>query len=253
MHRNGQESPVFEGYQSLVLSLGLLRPSSSSLHTSPHCMRLPGLTYRARERKPPRSAQASSWPGAGRAGWGRGSEGSSSLDLTPSLCYLISFLQRHYKVSHDAHFRDESTEAQKCAKVSQLDLNMSSPPVWAPLACRMDMEHEGKKPHLGPLCWTWHRSQGEHWIIRRRRGTGINSSSSRKGLKHPGLEWPAWQDTAPREKTGWVIGSGQGPITPILGGREALQRALFSFRSNAIPAQTPRKSSARETVLSRSN
>lgn len=45
------------------------------------------------------------------------------------------------------------------------------------------------------------------------------------------------------EKTGWVLGSGQGPITPILGGREALQRTLFSFRSNAIPAQTPRKSS----------
>lgn len=159
-------------------------------------------------------------------------------------------MQQHYKVSHDTHFRDESTEAQKRAKVSQLDLNMSSPPVWAPLACRVNMRHEGRKPHFGQLCWTWHRSQGEHWITRRRRGTGIYSSSSRKGLKLPGLEWPVWQDTAPGEKTGWVLGSGQGPITPILGGREALQRALFSFRSNAIPAQTPRKSSARETVVS---
>ena len=219
----------------------------------PNVWGLPGLIYRARERKTPRSAQASSWPGAGRAGWGRGSEGSSSLDLRPSPCYLISFLQQHYKVSHDTHFRDESTEAQKRAKVSQQDLNMSSPAVWAPLACRVNMRHEGRKPHFGQLCWTWHRSQGEHWITRRRRDTSINSSSSRKGLKLPGLEWPVWQDTAPGEKTGWVLGSGQGPITPILGGREALQRALFSFRSNAIPAQTPRKSSARETVVSRSN
>ena len=101
VHRNGQEGPVFEGYQSLVLSLGLLRPSSSSPHTSTKCMGLPGLIYRARERKPPRSAQASSWPGAG------GQKGAASV------CYLISFLQRHYKVSHNAHLRDESTEAQK--------------------------------------------------------------------------------------------------------------------------------------------
>ena len=109
VHRNGQETPVSEGDQFLVLSLGLLRPSSSSPHTSTTCRGLPGLIYRARERKTPRSAQASAWPGTGWAWWGQGSEGSGSLYLE---CYLVSFLQRHYKVSHNAHFRDE-TEAQK--------------------------------------------------------------------------------------------------------------------------------------------
>ena len=112
---------------------------------------------------------------------------------------------------------------------------MSSPKVWAPLACRMNMQHEGRKPHLGQLCWTWYMSQGEHWIILRRRCTGINSGSSRKGLKYLGLEWPACQDTAPREKMGWVLGSCQGPTTPILG-REGRPCREPSSVSGAMPS-----------------
>lgn len=38
VHRNGQRPPAFEGYQSLVFSLGLLRPSSSSPYTSTKCL-----------------------------------------------------------------------------------------------------------------------------------------------------------------------------------------------------------------------
>lgn len=121
-----------------------------SANTSTKCMTFPGSLHTARERKALRNAQAPAGLGA------------SSLDLTLSPCYLISFLQPHYKVSYDAHFRDETTEAWECAKVAQLDLNMSSPKVWALLGCRTNTQREGRRPRLVRPCWAWYRPQGEH-------------------------------------------------------------------------------------------
>lgn len=42
-----------------------------------------------------------------------------------------------YKVSYDAPFIDENTEAQKCLEITELDLNTSSSKVWAPPAARV--------------------------------------------------------------------------------------------------------------------
>lgn len=72
--------------------------------------------------------------------------------------YLISFLHQHYKVSNDAHFRDENAEAQKCAEVTGLGLNASSSKVWAPLGCSYDgmkTQGKGRRPWLICLCWAW--------------------------------------------------------------------------------------------------
>lgn len=55
----------------------------------------------------------------------------------------------------DAHFRDENIEAQKLAKVAQLDLNMSISNVWAPLGCscdRMNKEHTDGSTQFVRLC-----------------------------------------------------------------------------------------------------
>lgn len=55
----------------------------------------------------------------------------------------------------DAHFRDENIEAQKPAKVAQLDLNMSISNDWVPLGCsgdRMNKQHTDRSTQLVCPC-----------------------------------------------------------------------------------------------------